>query len=241
MVASPGSCILALAEGQRRGEIGFGRFLRNPSVTVAGINAGAASRTSEVAAGRDVLAIQDTSDIVLGAKKVRERGYGPVGRGGALGGVLLHPVLAVDAASGEVLGLADINVWNREGGKVTERTSRALEDKESRRWLTGMERSAAVLCRAISVTVVSDRETDIYEDFGPRPESIRLLVRFNYNPNLVGGIKLVDHTDLLPEAGHFQITVPAKPGHPARTAVLAVRFGPITIMGPQRGMPNAHR
>ena len=240
MVASPGSCILALAEGQRRGEIGFGRFLRNPSVTVTGINDGAASRTSEAVAGRDVLAIQDTSDIVLGAKKIRDRGYGPVGRGGALGGVLLHPVLAVDAASGEVLGLADINVWNREGGKVSKRTTRALEDKESRRWLAGMEKSAAVLHRATSVTVVSDRESDIYEDFARRPESVNLLIRSHYNRNLVGGNKLIDYADLLLEAGHFQITVPAKTGHPARIALLAVRFGPISIMRPQRGMPSAY-
>jgi hypothetical protein len=228
-----------LAKGQRRGEIGFGRFLRNPSVTIANISAGAASRTSEAVAGRDVLAIQDTSDIVLGAKKVRERGYGPVGRGGALGGVLLHPVLAVDAASGEVLGLADVNVWNRQGGKVSKRTIRSLEEKESRRWLTGIEQAAQVLNKANSVTVVSDRESDIYEDFARRPETVHLLIRSSSNRNLVGGGKLLDYADALPEMGRFQITVPAKPGQTARLALLAVRFGPLAITRPQRGMPSA--
>jgi hypothetical protein len=41
-----------------------------------------------------------------------------------------------------VLGLADIKVWNREGGKAAARTQRALEDKESRRWLDGIENTA---------------------------------------------------------------------------------------------------
>ena len=98
----PGSCVLALARGQRRGEVGFGQFLRNPSVTVAELCSGAAHRTSEDVAGHDVLAIQDTSDIVLGAKKVRALDYGPAGKGGGLGEVLVHLIMAVDVTSGEV-------------------------------------------------------------------------------------------------------------------------------------------
>jgi hypothetical protein len=62
----------------------------------------------------------------------------------------VHPVLTVDATSGEVLGLADIKVWNREGGKAAARTQRALEDKESRRWLDGIENTAWWLRRAQS-------------------------------------------------------------------------------------------
>lgn len=208
-------------------------------MTVAGLSSGAARRTSEAVAGRDVLAIQDTSEIVLGAKEVRARGYGPVGKGGGLGGVLVHPVLTVDATSGEVLGLADIKVWNREGGKAAARTQRALEDKESRRWLDGIENTATVLNKAKSVTVVSDRESDIYEDFARRPETVHVLIRSSSNRNLVGGSKLLDYADALPEAGRFQITVPAKPGQPARLALLAVRFGPLAITRPQRGMPSA--
>jgi hypothetical protein len=130
---------------------------------------------------------------------------------------LLHPVLAVDVNSGEVLGLTDIKVWNRQGGKVAPRTQRSLKDKESRRWLTGIEDAATVLNKANSVTVVSDRESDIYEDFACRPESVHLLVRSSSNRNLIGVSKLFDHAealreaDTLAEAGRFQITVSAKP------------------------------
>ena len=69
-------------------------------MTVSGLCEGASRRTAERVVGREVLAIQDTSEIILGGRKARSRGYGPVGKGGQLGGVLLHPVLAVDAMSG---------------------------------------------------------------------------------------------------------------------------------------------
>jgi len=143
-------------------------------VTVAALSEGAAARTGERVTGRDVLAIQDTSEIILGGAKIRAKGYGPVGKGGAVGGVLLHPVLAVDTATGELLGLADITVWNRDKGKALPHSQRVLADKESRRWLMGAVRSGEVLARAARITVVSDREGDIYEDFARRPVAVHL-------------------------------------------------------------------
>ncbi|MDE8346149.1 MAG: GDSL-type esterase/lipase family protein [Acidocella sp.] len=70
LVAHPGCCILELSGGQRRGEVGFGRFLRNPAVTMAALSAAAAQRTAARVAGRDILDIQDTSEIVLGGGQV---------------------------------------------------------------------------------------------------------------------------------------------------------------------------
>src|SRR5436309_8367172 len=40
---------------------------------------------------------------------------GPVGRGGGIGGLLLHAVLAVDASTGALLGPVDVTVRNRTG------------------------------------------------------------------------------------------------------------------------------
>lgn len=238
-MASPGSCILALADGRRRGEIGFGRFLRNPSVTVAGLSEGAARRTAECVSGHEVLAIQDTSEIILGGRRARSRGYGPVGKGGQLGGVLLHPVLAVDAASGELFGLADIAAWNRRKPQTTPHWQRALEDKESGCWLTGIRRAADVLRKAAQVTVVSDRESDIYEDFAQRPASVHVLLRAGFNRRLDNGKKLFEHADGLAEACRFSVTIAPAPGRAARQATLALRFGPVTLLRPERGLPVA--
>ena len=53
----------------------YAAALRNPAVTVAALSAAAAKRTATRVAGRDILAIQDTSEIVLGGPKVRQAGF----------------------------------------------------------------------------------------------------------------------------------------------------------------------
>ena len=40
---------------------------------------------------------QDTSELSLGGRRARANGYGPIGKGGALRGLLLHTGLAVEA------------------------------------------------------------------------------------------------------------------------------------------------
>ena len=239
MVACPGSCILELAGGLRRGEIGFGRFLRNPAVTVAALSEAAGKRTAKRVAGRDILAIQDTSEIVLGGPKVRKAGFGPVGRGGFLGGVLVHPVLAVDAISGELVGLADVAVRNRDKPITTHHANRPLEEKESRKWLQGAKAASEVLSKASRITVVSDRESDLYEDFARKPVNVHVLIRASANRNLGNGEKLFDHAAKLAEAGRITVPIAASPGRQAREAQLGLCFAPVSIKRPERGMPSA--
>ena len=235
----PGSCILELGGGLRRGEIGFGRFLRNPAVTVQALSEAAGDRTRERVQGRDILAIQDTSEIVLGGPKMRQAGFGPVGRGGFLGGVLVHPVLAVDAASGELVGLADIAVWNRDKPITMHHSKRPLAQKESQKWLNGARRAGEVLSKASRITVVSDRESDLYEDFACKPSNVHVLIRASSNRNLGNGGKLFNHAATLDEAGRITVNIAASPGRSAREAKLALRFGPVSIKRPERGMPTA--
>lgn len=112
----------------RAGEIRITRFLRNPAVSVAEMVATAAARTCSRVAGRHVLAIQDTTTVRAAAE----------GRC-----VALHPVIAVDAIEGTLLGLVDARLLVREGGMRAQRKERCLAQKQSRRWLDGAERAAA--------------------------------------------------------------------------------------------------
>jgi hypothetical protein len=45
----------------------------------------------------------------------------------------------------------------------------SIEDKESYRWLLAAEEAGDVLSEAACVTMVADRESDIYEQFARRP------------------------------------------------------------------------
>ena len=90
--------------GDRKGELQAGRFFASPKVTAAKLVAGWSDLTGAACAGRHVLAIQDRSEVKFPTTAQRRRGLGPVGKGNAFG-VLVHAMIAVDAASGSCLGL----------------------------------------------------------------------------------------------------------------------------------------
>jgi hypothetical protein len=71
-------------------------------------------------------------------------------------------MIAVDAEIHACLGLVGGKVWNRPEWVQTPLRKRALPDKESRRWVETAEQAEPVLSEAAMVTVVSDREGDIY-------------------------------------------------------------------------------
>lgn len=239
LVERPGPVIRRLAGGGRARQMQFTRFLHNDAVTVGEMAGAAAQRTAQTVSGRDVLAIQDSSELVLGAARARAQGFGPIGRGGVLGGLLLHAVLAVDAASGALLGLAGLQVINRDGFRLSDHHVRGIEDKESLRWLEGAHTAAQCLGTAKRITVVADRESDIYQAFTNRPEGVHLIIRAAYNRRIAhdGATKaLFDFAGTLPEAAQFEVPVPAAPGRSARTAVLAVRYAPVSLCKPKTGV-----
>jgi hypothetical protein len=241
LVARPGSCIRQLAQRNRAREIQFTRFLRNDAVTAEEIAGCAGERTAGRARGRDVVVAQDTSELSLGGQRAKANGYGPVGKGGALRGLLLHAALAIDAGNGGVIGLVDAKVWNRTGGKAKHRRSRTTKQKESQRWLDSTRRAAEVLTEAATITVVSDRESDIYAHFAFRPSRAHLIVRACQNRRIETGEEeqqidlLFSHIDSLPEAGRLKVNVPAAPGRKARSSELAVRFSPVALCKPLHG------
>lgn len=219
----------------------FTRFLRNPAVTAAEMAAHAAAKTGARAAGRPVVVVQDTSELVLSGRTARAQGFGPVGKGGATGGLLLHPALALDAATGAVIGLADFKVWNRTGGPVGPRRKRATADKESRRWIDATVRAGEVLAGAAQITVVADREGDFYEQFACCPAPVDQVVRVCQNRRVEidkatrAHELLFGFIDRLPEQTRLSVALAAVPGRKARTAELALRFSPVALCKPRNG------
>src|SRR5258708_23373559 len=218
----------------------FRRFLHNPAVTADEMVCHACDGTAARVAGREIVVAQDTSEVALGGRRVRASGYGPVGKGGALGGLLLHAALALEVGTGALLGLVDAKVWNRDEDEVKPRRSRAIADKESQRWLDATARASEVLAAANSITVVSDRESDIYEHFACRPSNVHLLVRacqnrkIKTNPEATSAF-LFPFIDGLPEAGRFSAKIPLAPGRKGRGAELAERFSPFSLCNPPNG------
>ena len=214
--------------GDRAGEIGLGRFLRNPAVSTEAMVAEAAERTAGRCAGRRVLVIQDTTAAAPDAIRGK--------------GLFLHVGVAVDADDGAVLGLADASFLLRDGSETKESTRRApFEAKESFRWLAGARAAGHVGACAEQVTVVADRESDILELFMQRPEGVDLPVRAKHDRAMGdGGPRLWARADAAPELGQAQIELPAAPGRRARSAKVAVRALSVEPARPGRGGQGKH-
>ena len=161
MVVRATSCVRRAAGGGRARIVRYGRFLANDKVTLAALLAGWGEQTAlAAAAGRHVLAIQDTSEINFKTTAERRRGLGEIGKGSGRG-VLLHAMLALDADTDACLGLVAGEVWTRSGRVTVHHNKRPLEERESRRWLTTPDKAKEVLQAAAAVTVIDDREGDI--------------------------------------------------------------------------------
>lgn len=234
-------CLHRLAAGRNQ-TLQFNNFLSNSAVSSQEMLVTAGRLTNQRAAGRHVLAIMDTTDVLFTTQVANKRGFGP-GSDGEHPGLFLHPVLGVDAPTGGIIGLVDCIVFNRTQGKVNEtdpdsgkkiktHKQRAANDKESRRWLEASELAADVLADAASVTMVGDREGDIYHLFVHRPARTHLLIRANQNRTLASGALLADYCDALAEQARETITVAAKGSQPARTATVAIRFAPVSLKRP---------
>lgn len=235
-------CLRKLGD-DRAEQIKFRRFLSNHSVTVEEMVSHRAGLAAKAAAGRHVLAIQDTSEINYEAQRGRKRHLGTVGNGTDVG-LFVHPVLGVDADSEQCFGLLDAQVWRR--GKPDKGNYKRLpiEAKESYRWLKGGAQAKAVLAHASMVTIMDDREGDIYEKWARLPDRhTHLLTRASRNRSLADGGTLFPTLASLPEAHRYSLKLSAQPGkRSARKACMSVRFGRICILKPGNCTdPNAPR
>ncbi len=185
-----------------------------------------------------VLAVQDTSELDW-SQHPATTGLGPI-HTKKHRGLLMHTMLGITPQA-VPLGILQQHVWARDddtfGGLPNTRT-RPIEDKESYRWLRGLEavnaaRAAAPQTRFI---MVADAEADIYELLvADRHTGVDLLIRAGQN-------RCVDHPDahLLWDAmphgtrvGTRTIHIPPRGAKPGRTAEITSYYQAVCIQPPR--------
>ena len=242
-VTATGSLVIRKLGETRAGELAIHRFLSAPSVTCKEMLGTLAGRTLGATAGRRIVVAQDTTEINFAGREANRRGLGAAGDGVSVG-FFIHPLVAIDSETEAVLGLLDAHIWTRDDAVETApRRKRAIEDKESIRWLRGVERTAELLTDAASVVVVGDRENDIYSGFARRPAGIDLIVRVaqdrateHTRKGLVEEGSLFASAAAWPELTRMQVKVaPRRVGDPGRIATVALRAGPVTLKRPRHG------
>jgi hypothetical protein len=163
------------------------RFFDNDKVTYERVLTSHHERTVErIAEQRIVLLVQDTTELDFTRPELQMKGAGSLD-GSSRRGAFLHPLVAF-TADGTPLGTCWAKIWTRD--EPLEATSRekeqrrkltSIEEKESYRWVEGLQqaRNVAQKVPAVQCVCVGDSEADIYELFAePRGEhSVEWLVR----------------------------------------------------------------
>ena len=233
MVAGKDVCLRRLAKGVRGREVRFNRFLGNAKVTTERIIESWSEGTAAAVDGRHVLAIQDTSEINFATTTERRRGLGEIGHGNGRG-VLLHPMLAVDAENGICLGLVSGQVWTRKGRRTVSHDLRDLSDKESQRWIATALAGKPLLAKAAMVTAIGDRESDIFALYASAAEErFHVIARSMHDRNLADGTGLYAASEAMAVVDQRAIVLPARAQRAERTAQLELRFGAVSLARPQ--------
>ena len=231
----------------RAGEVQFGRFLSNKKVKVIELIDNICKSTIEASKDRHVLLIEDTTEANFQDHVNRVKGLGTVGNGKDVG-FFVHPLLAVDAQEGVCLGLADLHIWQRTEPQSKDYKKLPIEEKESFRWIETAERGKSRLSQTPLLTVVADREADIYELWDRLPdERTHVLVRASQDRLLVHSEedkeekerKLFGYMDCLPVEGSYILDLPATKKRSKHDAVMVVRFGQVRIKRPQSRMDKS--
>lgn len=158
------------------------RFFSNPNLSESEILSGHFNATKMRCEEIDgpILVLHDTTEIpynrknvaAIGAHRVYENKQKRYGwKENHKCGILMHPSLAI-TPEGLPLGLANNIFWSRKKFKNSREVHRKknttripITDKESYRWIQGLEASNRLLGDPKRIVHVADREGDIYEFF----------------------------------------------------------------------------
>jgi hypothetical protein len=221
------------------------RFLGNAAVTAAAIQRPHLDWTRQACLEQGtVLLISDTTDLNFTRAKA-VKGLGWTGNTEERG-LLVHTTLAVRverwARDGtpqlNLLGLFDQEVWTRTHPPRQQQEGqwqRLQRTRESQRWGRAIFASGGPPAWAEWVHV-ADRESDIYEVLlGCRETGTSQVIRACW-PRKVDGARggLLQAARHAAIKGQTELALRARPGQPARTAVLTIRAATLTLRAPAR-------
>jgi hypothetical protein len=223
------------------------RLMDGDTVTHESVLAPARGRVRELmaAASGTVLLIHDGTELdYTGLTSIDT--LGPIGNGSRRG-YLCHNVLAVEAGTRSVLGLAHQDLAKRpvRPRRESRERRRRRATRESRLWKRA---TLAIPVVAEQQVEIADRGGDLLEFLDALVAAQKsLLVRSRHNRRVELGdgtrTKLHDFARALPAGGQRSREIPAHEGRAARAAELSVAWSPVELRVPAqprgeiRGVP----
>jgi Transposase DNA-binding/Transposase Tn5 dimerisation domain len=188
---------------------------------------------ANIAADLDcILVLHDSS--IISYNNLQAEGLGYTRLGGR--GLLLHTSMATDT-NGNPLALLYQQIWARdrkEIGKAKDRRKKNIEDKESYKWIEGIEASNTLISNNITKVHVADREADVYEIFFCQPEvNSELLIRACRSRRITGNELLWNEVSSLKPAAGIVLQIPDVKGHKKIATKVEVRYKEVEILCPK--------
>ena len=230
----------------------FYRLFNNESFSEKKITESIVTRCSELSHGRHLLCIQDTTEFNLSSQAGRIKansGLGKTTKEGILG-FMMHSSVVIDAKRSGAIGYSYIKVWERLEDSLDrhERNYKRLhiKEKESNKWIEASNESKKMLSSAEAITIIADRESDIYDLISSIPdEKTHLLIRSNADRKIQGGGTLSDHLKTK-EFTHFydlKVRGDIRKNIEKRNAKIGLKWSKISVLRPanctDKSLPNS--
>lgn len=220
-------------------QIGSYRFFNNENITLDTLKQGVYNYCAKNSKDKHVLCIQDTTEFNYESIKKKlgklDKNIGPV-RNKINPGFFLHANIVLDTNDYYPLGLSSLIEWNRDWDKKNkfERKYNKLDitEKESYRWISSISTSKNVLNGASSITVIGDRESDIYEELVYVPDNkTNLLIRSSINRCLYGEkLKLFQYLDSKEIISTYKLEVKGNKKRIDRIAEIDIKYSKVKIL-----------
>lgn len=190
-----------------------------------------------------LLCIQDTTEFNFTSHIQRigkkDKDIGPVTLN-ENSGFFCHPMLVIGAEDKMPLGLADIKLWNRSWEKQDkfERDygNQPITEKESYRWIESAQMTQSVLSATSMLTIIGDREADIYEELCTVPnEKTNLLIRSSINRKLAcSNEKLFEKLQKQECKAVYTLEIKGNKKRKSRTAEMGLKYVKVKIKKPKK-------
>jgi hypothetical protein len=190
-----------------------------------------------------LLCIQDTTELNFThhIKRIgkEDKNIGPVSIND-MAGFFCHPMLVIDSEQKTPIGFSSIDLWNRSWDKKDkfERDYKNLKisEKESFRWIKSAQETKKVLSETSLLTIIGDRESDIYEELATVPDDrTHLLIRSSINRRLFdSNEKLFEVLDSSRQRSTYNLTVKGNKKRKNRIARMSLKYSKVKILRPKK-------
>ena len=189
-----------------------------------------------------VLCLQDTTEVSFSHEgrlslDDKDFGYGTSEHGKYC--IFAHPGMVLDASSRMPVGFGHMKIWSRDRSEERRKKQRrgkvGLEGKESYRWVETAEKTVASLPSGVRVTMVGDRENDVYSVMCKTLGcGCDFLVRSMHNRPVDcdmddGRMGIKEFMQRQPVAREYTLELRGHKGRKSRAARMQLRFSKVTI------------